>query len=241
MTRLQIKGLEVSIHNLTLIHDFSWCGESGEIYALKGANGSGKTTLLKTLAGLISLKEERIFIDGKGLNTYSHQQRARLVSLLLQHSPEQHYCTGQSRIAHGLMPSLGYDFYLDECLQLLIKNMAERLRITHLLQKRLKNMSGGEQRLIHLARCLINPQPKILLLDEPSVFLDLEQQESLINNLKEEAECGRLIIFSSHDERFIERVATSVIQISQKQALVCHKSYSPPSSSGLLANINAIA
>lgn len=218
MTRLALEQVTISIHNTMLIQELSWSARAGEIIALTGVNGAGKTTLLRTIAGLFMPQKGLIIIDGQNLDRYSYRERAQRISFLQQHSPEAHYCTGQSRIAHGLMPSLGYDLYLDEHLKEAIKNLGERLAITHLLHKRLNRMSGGEQRLIHLAKCLINPQASIVLLDEPSVFLDSLQQQRLTDNLKAEAHKGRLIIFSSHDERFIERLASSVIHISEQRA-----------------------
>lgn len=223
MTKLQLNNLSIVRSKKALINDFSHSFGDGRIIALVGDNGSGKTTLLKTLAGLIRAEHDQILIDGQDINSLSRQIRAIHISFLLQHSPDQPYCTAKSRIAHGLMPLFGYDFFLDEKTETMIDTMARRLNIQHLLHRMLSRMSGGEQRLVHIAKCLINPSSKILLLDEPSVFLDFTQQTNLAKNLKEQAEQGRLVIFSSHDAGFIEQCADGIIRIHQHRAEVSSK------------------
>ncbi len=144
----------------------------------------------------------------------------------MQHSPEQPYCTAQSRIAHGLVPSFGYQHFVDAESVELIEQTAIGLKIKHLLERRLATLSGGEQRLVHIAKCLINPSTQVLLLDEPSVFLDFTQQNNLLNNLQHQKDLGRLVIFSSHDAAFIKRAADEVLMI-KGQSLVMHDKFIP--------------
>jgi zinc transport system ATP-binding protein len=214
---LLVNNLTISRNQHDLITNFSGQFNAGEIYALTGDNGSGKTTLLKTLAGLLSCKREQIFIDGHDLATIKSQKRAQIISVLLQQIPEQHYASVKSRIAHGLMPDLGFNHFLTDNYEKQIKEMAQRLNIAHLLNRPLAKISGGEQRLVHIAKCLMGTTTKILLLDEPSVFLDFRQQDNLINNLKEQAQNDRLIIFSSHDAEFIRKCAQSMILIQNQR------------------------
>lgn len=220
MTRLKINNLTITRGARTLIKDFSYSFKENRIYALVGDNGAGKTTFLKTIAGLLPTKAGRIFISGKDLAQLAPKDRAAHLSFLLQHSPEQQYCTALSRISHGLMPSYGFNLNLDEGHVKAIETVARNLNILHLLHRPLCHLSGGEQRLVHLAKCFINPHNQILLLDEPSVFLDFTQQRYLGNCLKSFKDKGQLIIFSSHDAGFIEQFASDIIKISQAQLLV---------------------
>lgn len=216
MDKLVIKNLAITINGRRLIEEFSHHFAAGTIVALVGDNGSGKTTLLRTIAGLHENHAHQIFIDDVDIFGMSPKDRARIISFLLQHSPEQPYCSVKSRIAHGLMPTLGYHHILDSKTTALIEKTAHRLNIHHLLERRLSKMSGGEQRLVHIAKCLINPSTKVLLLDEPSVFLDFSQQSNLLKTLRLQKELGRLVIFSSHDAEFIKRVADFVITIKER-------------------------
>lgn len=219
MANLIIKNLNLTLGKRVLVKDFSYTFLPGKIYALVGDNGSGKTTLLRTFAGLNQAAAKHVFIDSDDLYALSAKLRAQIISFLLQHSPEQPYCTAESRIAHGLMPTLGYQHLINAATKSLIEITAHRLNIHHLLDRVLSKMSGGEQRLVHIAKCLINPNVKILLLDEPSVFLDFTQQIKLLKVVRDQKELGRLVIFSSHDAEFIRRIADVVLMIKDQQLL----------------------
>jgi len=222
MNRLDIRNLRIARNNRVLIKECTFSFSAGLVYAIVGNNGSGKTTLLKTLAGLIKSDPDHIFIDGHDINGLSPRDRANKISVLLQHSPDQPYCTAFSRIAHGLMPMFGFNYVPDQSSRMLIETVAKRLNIYHLLNRRLLDLSGGEQRLVHLAKCLINPSSRILLLDEPSVFLDFSQRDCLGRYLRSLAHCGQLILFSSHDEGFIQDVSDGLLKIDHREQTISH-------------------
>lgn len=238
--RLTLNKIDIIRDTRVLINSFSHQFFPGQIVALIGNNGCGKTTLLKTIAGLLRIDSDRILIDGVDLATTSPKIRAQTISFLLQQSIEQPYCTVKYRIAHGLMPTLGYDFFLDEESENLIKETALALTIDHLLNRRLAALSGGELRLVNLAKCLINPHPKVLLLDEPTVYLDFTQQANVLRAIITHAAKGKLIIFSSHDAEFIERAADSIIRIHDQRATVTNTGHAV-SSFNFLDNIADIA
>lgn len=220
MTTLTINNLSLKRKNDILINDFSAHISSSYIYSLIGNNGTGKTTLLKTLAGLLPIFPEKIFIDENDISNLSLKDRSQNISFLLQQSPFDPFCLGIDRIAHGLIPFSGFfeDPYLED--QNALKYIVNKLNIYHLLQKPLMNMSGGEQRLVYLAKCLLNHNAKIYLLDEPTVFLDFGQKNNLIKALRHLLEQKKLIIFSSHDQAFIDEIATAHIYIENKKAYI---------------------
>lgn len=216
MVKLALVDLSITMGTNNLLTKVHHNFRGGKIVALVGDNGSGKTTILKTIAGLLSQKRAHIFLNDQDIFSLTPQKRAQLISLLFQISPEQPYCTARSRIAHGLMPTHGYHHVVNATTNALIERMADELLIRHLLDRQLAKMSGGEQRLVHIAKCLINPSTEVLLLDEPSVFLDFAQQKNLMRNLIAQKDLGRLIIFSSHDAAFIERVADDVVMLRDR-------------------------
>lgn len=214
---LKIDNLSIWQDQRLLIHSFDEQVSEGEIIALVGNNGFGKSTLLKTLAGLLAIDSGTVKVGPVALDTLAPLERAQIISFLPQSSLSHPYCSAESRIAHGLIPIFGCDFFINVEHQAMIHHVAMRLKIEHLLKKPLAKMSGGEERLVHLAKCLINPQVKLLLLDEPSVFLDFSQQDNLARCLKEEASTGKTIIFSSHDQHFIDRLAERVLRIENRE------------------------
>lgn len=212
-TLLTINNLTISIAHRPLITNFNLTADHHDIIAITGNNGSGKTSLLQTLSGVIPYDKGQILFHDQDLSKYSPIIRAQKITLLQQHSLNSDCYTAIARIAHGLMPLYGFNTYIDDHIIITIKNMAQKLDITHLLHKQLNHLSGGELRLINIAKCLINPYLDILLLDEPSVFLDQKQKNILINILKKEASLGKLIIFSSHETDFINKLASKIIKI----------------------------
>ena len=220
MAKLAICHLSIHMGSTILLKSFSHQFAAGQIVALVGDNGSGKTTLLKTLAGLLHEGKKTIFVDNQDINALMPKKRAQYISLLLQHAPEHPYCTARSRIAHGLIPTLGFQHFPDKKALELIEQTAANLMISHLLDRKLAHMSGGEQKLTHIAKCLINPSAQIFLLDEPSVFLDFTQQANLVRNLAQQKARGRVVIFSSHDAAFIKRAADEVMMIKDGEFII---------------------
>lgn len=212
MSKLSIKDLTIKRDNRILINSINYKFESKKSYAILGDNGCGKSSLFYTLVGIIK-PQGKIFIDQQELSTLTHKERANKISFLNQNPPAHDYCTAKERIAHGLLPIYGFDFFFNQDQRALVEDIAQRLGITHLLDKPLKKLSGGEHRLVSLAKCLINPNISILIFDEPSTYLDLSQQQKLIQIINEEIN-NKLIIFSSHNNHFTEQVANHTLGIS---------------------------
>jgi len=188
---LKIHQLDIWQEQNHLIKNFSYDFYSQKIYALLGDNGAGKSTLLKTIVGLLVLKPQKILINGQDLKDFSRQKISTEISFLTQHSPIQPYCLGKNRISQGLIPTFGRSRLPGKRELALVSQISQELNICHLLERPLMKMSGGEQRLVHLARCLINPNFNILLLDEPTVYLDMKQKIRLIKLLKNLAKKGK--------------------------------------------------
>ncbi len=200
-----------------LIENFSTRIESGAIIALVGNNGSGKSTLLHTLGALLQAHSGDIKLNNQAISTIPSLERAKKIAILQQVSPIQPYCLAKNRIAHGLMPHFGFSWLAPEQLDR-IEKLAQKLNIPHLLHRPLSAMSGGEHRLIDIAKVFINNQAQLILLDEPSVFLDFSQKKVLARNMIERA-ANAIVIFSSHDLDFIASAATEVVLLEKSRAI----------------------
>lgn len=210
---LTIKDLTLEKHRKIVLNNISIKLEGGNIYALLGCNGAGKTTLLKSIVGLEPLATKSVLFNEIPIYELNKFTRAKKFSFLPQHSVIQLYCLAKYRIAHGLIPNFGFGTWLNENQTERIYEIANQLCIHHLLDRQINLMSGGEQRLVHIAKSMVNPNIELLLLDEPSVFLDFGQKEILaksINNLKHPS---RVIIFSSHDSSFISSCANKILSL----------------------------
>lgn len=171
----------------------------GNIYAIIGSNGSGKSTFLKTITGQQRPLAGNVFINGRNTTELSRSELARLVAFVPSRFPEAEFVRVVDFISLGRTPyqnSLGILSEVDkECVQQTIR----QLNIRHLADKFISQLSDGERQLCSVARALAQQTP-IILLDEPTGYLDYRNKRRLLEVLSLiSIEMNRLILFSSHD------------------------------------------
>ncbi len=173
--------------------------QKGELYALIGKNGSGKTTFLQTLAGNIKTLSGTINVNQQDLATLSIHEKAKQIAFVETHFPNVQFMSGWEFISLGRTPHLGALGILNEEDNKQIELVFEYLEIQHLKNKYTNEMSDGERQTLLVARSLVQ-QTDIILLDEPSAFLDYLNKRKLIEKLIQTTkDLQKCIIFSSHD------------------------------------------
>ena len=190
--------------------DFSL--NKGEVLCILGPNGTGKSTLIKCLTKILPLDKGQILLDGIDISSLTNEEIARKIGYV----PQSHYSafpySVQDLIVMGRAPHLGlFSVPSGTDFELAYKAM-ETVGISHLADRPCTELSGGEQRLVLIARVLTQ-QPDILLLDEPTSHLDIGNQVRLLRLVNNLAKTGLSIVMSSHfpDHAFIS---------SQKVALM---------------------
>jgi len=177
---LTIEQLNSGYGKKQIVYDVSMNVNSGEIVSIIGPNGAGKSTILKAVAGIIKTWSGSIMLDGKEISNNSTHKN---ILAGLTYSPQGNIVFDELKVMENL--ELG-GFHLDK------KKLRERidlvLEIYPILKKRLNQiagtLSGGEQQMLALSRALI-PEPKLLLLDEPSLGLAPNLVEEIFSKLKE--------------------------------------------------------
>ncbi|MFO0495692.1 MAG: ABC transporter ATP-binding protein [Flavobacteriia bacterium] len=194
---------------------------SGSIHALIGANGAGKSTLLNTLTGKTKLLEGEISIAERNLNTVSERERSRLIAFVESSFSGVQYLRLEDYVLLGRSP------YTDAC----GRNSKEDRRIaTEAISlfgldkyhnTDTSELSDGERQLAAIARAIAQDTP-IILLDEPTAFLDYGNRKRLINELKKIAlEKNKCILFSTHDiDLCIEEMIPVVLIDQETQQLI---------------------
>jgi iron complex transport system ATP-binding protein len=194
---------------------------SGSIYALIGANGAGKSTLLNTLTGKTKLLEGEISIAERNLNTVSERERSRLIAFVESSFSGVQYLRLEAYVLLGRSP------YTDA----FGRNSKEDMRIaTEAISlfgldkyhnTDTSELSDGERQLAAIARAIAQDTP-IILLDEPTAFLDYGNRKRLINELKKIAlEKNKCILFSTHDiDLCIEEMIPVVLIDQETQQLI---------------------
>ena len=180
--------------------------ETGEVLALLGPNGGGKTTLLKTLLGLIDAKAGEVYLDGKPLDEFSIQERARIIAYVPQVHTGTFAFTVETvvlmgRTAHGSLfsrPS-AHDHEV-------AAGALERFGIGRLSQRPYTQISGGERQLVLLARALAQ-EPQFIVLDEPTASLDFGNQGKVMSEIRALAASGHGVLFTTHDPNHARRAA----------------------------------
>ena len=190
-----------------VIDGLDFNADFGRIHAICGANGSGKTTLFKLISGLKTLRDGKIYIDGKRISSYKSGALYRnLIASLPQDPHDIFICESVKEDISASPDGEKNDFET-------VKTLCKRLNIfENLLDLHPYDLSGGEIQRAALVKLLLL-EPKILLLDEPTKGLDKQCKRQLSSLLKELAAEGKAIIFITHDMDFIAETADDVTLI----------------------------
>jgi iron complex transport system ATP-binding protein len=193
---------------------------AGRFVCVIGPNGIGKSTLMQTLSGLLPALSGSIALDGRSLASHNSRERARVLSVVLtgQHYPG--YMTVRRYVELGRYPHLSLLGKITEADSHAVTSALETVGALHLHTRRVAELSDGERQRVSLARALAQSS-KLMLLDEPTAFLDVSGRAHTMATLQSAAHTtGRLIITSSHDIELVLRTADTVILIRPDRTLV---------------------
>ena len=173
--------------------------KEGTVNVLLGLNGCGKTTLIKLLAGLEKPTEGTIFYNDQDLQTIRIKERAKKFSYVPQQANVTSDVPVRQYLSYGTTNTLAFYEHPGKEEMKLVEDTSEKLHITHLLDKNLGEISGGELQTVLIACSLIQNTP-IMLLDEPTSALDMKNQNLVLSILKDIAkEQNKTIVLSSHN------------------------------------------
>lgn len=212
---LELKNLTVGYPERTVLCNVDLSFEPGQIFTIVGKNGCGKSTLLKTCAGLLPPKDGAVLLDGKELSGYSDRERAQKLSYLSQ-SRNTPNITVERLMAHSRFPHLGYPKKLGDKDREIISQSIRLLQLEEFRDKSLITLSGGERQRVYLAMQLAQNAP-ILLLDEPTTYLDIEYQLMLMELMTELKRKGKTIIMVLHDLEQALRYSDRIVAIDEEK------------------------
>lgn len=179
----------------------------GELVCLLGPNGAGKSTLLRTLAGLQAPLEGRLVVDGGDFAALSPEAWARKTAIVLTERIDGGNLTVQALAELGRHPHTGWSGRLGDADRAAVRRAMEEAGAWDLRERRYDELSDGEKQRVMLARALAQ-EPALLLLDEPTAFLDLPRRVETMRLLRALAgDRGRAVLMSTHDLELAMRAA----------------------------------
>ncbi len=199
-----------------LVNAFSFEVQSGKVVAILGLNGSGKTTFFKTLMGGIPLIDGTLLWNGKDIKDLSFSERHQIFSWL----PARKVIEERLKVFEVLTFSAPVNLLKQEEDLSEMDEVIRLMGIESFLEKSYHELSEGQKKKVEIAALLMK-KSSVILLDEPSVFLDIANQADLVKAIKQlSKEKGKTIFISSHNLDFIRSCADVCWEISGSQVVV---------------------
>ena len=209
--KLEARQLRVGYPRKAVLSDVEFAVQPGEILALVGPNGAGKSTLMKSLAGQLALQGGTVLLSGKNLVQLRPNETARALSLMLTGQAIPELMTCREVVAAGRYPYTGKMGILSPADWEKVDGAISRLHAEELAERPFDAISDGQRQRVLLARALCQ-EPEVLVLDEPTAYLDIRYQLELVAALKSLArEEGLAVVVSLHELDLVRRCADRML------------------------------
>ena len=205
------RELAIGYGKTPLLSDICLGVQPGQILTLIGPNGAGKSTLLRTLAGQLAPMGGTVLLAGKDLTAYTGTERAKKLALMAPHSRRMELTTCFDFVSAGRYPYTGRLGILSAEDRQQVHRALELVGAAQLADRDFNRISDGQRQRILLARALCQ-QPEVILLDEPTSFLDIKGKIELLTILQKLAhEQGLAVIVSLHELDMAQKIADAVV------------------------------
>ncbi|CAM2836148.1 ABC transporter ATP-binding protein [Hathewaya histolytica] len=210
---LKVNDFTIGYDNKIIVKDFNLDIEKGEIVTIIGPNGSGKSTILKSIGKLLKPMHGTAYLDEKSLWNMSNRDIAKEMACLSQHNSTPKDMTIRKIVGFGRSPHKSWFQTLDKEDEKIIDWAIEKTHLKHLENENIINISGGERQRAWIAMALAQ-KPKILLLDEPTTYLDINNQIEILELVKElNMKLDLTVIMVLHDLNQAAKYSSRVLVI----------------------------
>ena len=208
---LQLDRLAVGYREKVLIGEISFSVSRGEMVTLIGPNGSGKSTILKTVAGLLKALEGRIVLLGRGAEEIPASEAAKLLASVWTEKPRTEYMTCLDVAAGGRYPYTGKTGVLTEEDYAVAERALAAVRMEECSLRDFNELSDGQKQRVMLAGGLCQ-EPELLILDEPTSYLDITHKLEVLDMLSERVKTGKTaVLMSLHEIDLAMRYSDRII------------------------------
>jgi iron complex transport system ATP-binding protein len=210
MSRLHAENLALAYDNRVIIAELHISVPAGKITALVGPNGCGKSTLLRGLARLLPAKRGQVYLDGQAIQSKSTKQLAKQLGILPQSPSAPEGLTVRELVAQGRYPHQSWFQQWSKQDEAAVQQALATTNLVELADRPLDTLSGGQRQRAWIAMALAQ-ETEILLLDEPTTYLDLAYQLEVLELLHKLNEEGRTIVMVLHDLNQACRYAQNLV------------------------------
>lgn len=215
MSYVVVENMVKKYGDLTAVDQLSFTVSKGEIFGLLGPNGAGKSTTLNVITTLTDFNKGKVMIDGMDIREKKAEIK-RLIGMVPQDIAIYDHLNALENVK--FFASL-YGLRKDA----LDRNAREALEFVGLADKmkaRPGKMSGGMRRRLNIA-CGIAHNPKLIVLDEPTVGVDTQSREHILNSIKRLRDRGATVIYTSHYMQEVEQICDRIAIIDKGQLIAC--------------------
>ena len=217
---LEIKNLVCGYVEKEIIKQVSFSAKEGEFLGIIGPNGSGKTTLLRSITGLLKYWEGEVLYNGRNISKIPLREFAQNVAVLPQILNINFSFTVQQLVLMGRYPYLKKFQSISKKDLDIAKNSMSLTDISHLTERRVGELSGGEWQRVLIAQALTQ-EPKLLLLDEPTTHLDITHQIETLDLIKKlNKEKNLTIIVVLHDLNMASEYCEKIIMLENGEIYI---------------------
>lgn len=216
-------NLSVGYEKNTIVSGINFEVKQGEILTLIGPNGAGKSTVLKTIAGYLESLSGNLFIAGRDAQKISASEMSRMLSVLLTERIRPDLMSCREIVETGRYPYTGKFGLLSEHDKMIVNNAMEAAQISDLSHMDFNSVSDGQKQRVMLARAICQ-EPGILILDEPTSYLDIHHKIIFFETLRRlVSERKIVVILSMHELRLAEKISDNVLCIKDGKIIYSGK------------------
>jgi ABC-type cobalamin/Fe3+-siderophores transport system ATPase subunit len=233
---LAASGLTAGYGARTALQEIELKAEAGELIAVVGPNGAGKSTLLKVLGGLLEPWRGEVVIEGNALSRFDRRSLARIVASVAQENPIAFQFSVLEVVLMGRAPHLGA-FHFETPHDVEVARAAlEAFGLSSIAARPIQELSGGERKRVFLARAIAQ-EARIVLLDEPTAFLDLRHVAEIFVLFRRMCrERGTAVVATLHDLNVAALYSDHVMLLKEGACIA----YGSPAEVLTAANLSAV-
>ena len=217
---LHLHGLSVGYPTRKVLENIELEIEKGEILTLIGPNGAGKSTLLKSISGQLPLLAGSVLMQGQDLAKCDAKERARKMAVVLTEAVRPEYMTCREVCAAGRYPYTGRMGILRKEDEEAVDRAMARMKVEDLAERDFGAISDGQKQRVLVARALAQETP-VLLMDEPTSYLDIRYRTELMETLRGLAAEGKTILMSLHEIDLALEVSDRLLCVKEGGEVFC--------------------